>query len=472
MKRRLSCLTAFVLLAFAFALAPPVTALDEPDRLWLVGEQAFADGLHALARRALERFVAEHPADRRLPAAVLLLGKARLALGDAEAALEALRRAQTFDPPPGHPLEAKFWEAEALFGLKRFAEARSTYDDVLKRDAASPHAPDAMYGLAWCDLELKHTEAAVASLSEFIKTWPDNARVPSATFYLARALVELKRWNDALPLLTTFLSRFPGSKLAPDARYLLGWSRVTTGDPRGGLTDLRAFVAAHPTHDMAGAARRMITQTLARYGDREELVEAYKALMEETPPTPEGLYDAGSIGQKLGRPRDQDAAWRKLRKEFPDHPLAQRAALDLATTAFKRRDWKDAAALAHAASQSEEDAVRGEALLLHGESELKLRRFPAAAKAFEAVGGIRNVEASVRYRALAGLGLAREEQREWRAALTAYESVATKSPDGTLREWARERAKIVRGRLPKSGAAPAEKTPPEKKVNKKPGSGS
>jgi TolA-binding protein len=471
MNRRLSCLTAFVLLALALSPAPPASALDEPDRLWLVGERAFTDGLHALARRALERFVADHPADRRLPGAVLLLGKARLALGDGEAALEALRRAQTFDPPPGQPLEGKFWEAEALFRLKRVAEARTAYDEVLQRDAASPLAPDALYGRAWCDLELKRAEAAVASFSEFIKAWPDHAQVPSATFYLARSLVDLRRWSDALPLLTSFLSRFPGGKLAPDARYLLGWARVTSGDPRGGLADLRAFVAAHPTHDQAPAARRMITETLARYGDRDELLETYKTLMEETP-TPEGLYDAGAIAARLGRPRDQDAAWRKLRKEFPEHPLAQRAALDLATAAFKRRDWKEAAALAHAASQSEETAMRAEALLLSGESELKLRRFSTAVKAFEAVGGVKNVEASVRYRALAGLGLAREEQREWRAALAAYESVATRSPDVTLREWARERATAVRGRLPKSGAAPAEKAPAEKKVEKKGTNGS
>ena len=41
-----------------------------------------------------------------------------------------------------------------------------------------------------------------------------------------------------------------------------------------------------------------------------------------------------------------------------------------------------------------------------GESELKLNRFKDAAKSFEAVGAVKNVEAADRYRALAGLGLA------------------------------------------------------------------
>src|SRR5207249_4357882 len=100
MTRRLlsvSALTSFLLVALP---APSAVALDEAARLWLVGEQAFGDGLHALARRTLERFVAENPTDARMSSAVLLLGRTRLALGDAESALEAFRRLRTL-PPAG-----------------------------------------------------------------------------------------------------------------------------------------------------------------------------------------------------------------------------------------------------------------------------------------------------------------------------------------------------------------------------------
>src|SRR5206468_2782382 len=171
------------------------------------------------------------------------------------------------------------------------------------------------------------------------------------------------------------------------------------------------FVAAAPNHELAPAARRMITETLARSGDRSEMQDAYKALMEQTPPTPEALYDAASLAGRLGRPSDQEAAWRRLRKEFPDHALAARAALDLANAAFKRKDWKEAAAQANAAARSSEDGVRAEALGLAGESELKLGRHSVAAKAFEAVGGVKNVEAGVRHRGLARAGRDRAPAR-------------------------------------------------------------
>jgi tetratricopeptide (TPR) repeat protein len=87
-----------------------------------------------------------------------------------------------------------------------------------------------------------------------------------------------------------------------------------------------------------------------------------------------------------------------------------------------------------------------------GESELKLNRFKDAAKSFEAVGAVKSVEVGDRYRALAGLGLAREQLGELPAALAAYESVATKCPDATLRDWARGRAAAVKARLSNSPA--------------------
>jgi TolA-binding protein len=460
MKRRLLKRAASVLLLLSVSAPVPARALDEAERLWLVGERASADGLHALARRTLERFVTEFPNDSRVPQAILLVGRARLALGETEPALQAFRRARTYQPPPGRPQEARFWEAEALFRLKRFAEARTAYEEVLRADSTSPLAPEAQYGLAWCELETKRPEAAAKAWRDLASTWPDHTLASSATYYQARALVELKRPSDALPLLKGYAAKYPNAKLLPDARYLLGWVRVSTGDVKGGLGDLRGFVAAFPNHEEVPAARRLIAEAAARSNDREDQQEALRALLAQDPATAQSLADAAALAGRLGRTGDQETALRKLRTQFPQHPMARRAALDQATAAFQRKDWKDASTLAQAAAQSEDDTVKAEAWLLTGESELKLKRYPTAAKAFEAVGAVKTVEPSVRYRALAGLGLAREEQQDFKAALTAYEAVAARGPDDTLREWARDRAASVKARMTKAPApAPSDKAP-------------
>ena len=67
---------------------------------------------------------------------------------------------------------------------------------------------------------------------------------------------------------------------------------------------------------------------------------------------------------------------------------------------------------------------------------------------------MKTLEPGDRYRALAGLGLAREQLGEIRAALAAYDAVASKSPDATLRNWARDRAAAVRSQ-PSQPAKPA-----------------
>src|SRR5262245_51030372 len=164
MKRRLAMVTALAALLTLGWVVSPASALDEADRLYLVGEQALADRFYPVAKRTLDRFVTQYPRDARTPRATLMLGKARLALNEAQPALEAFQKAQTFLSSPAELLEVKFWEAEALFRLKRFSEARSAYDAVIRADAASPLAPEALYGYGCSALELQRPPPAVTAL--------------------------------------------------------------------------------------------------------------------------------------------------------------------------------------------------------------------------------------------------------------------------------------------------------------------
>jgi TolA-binding protein len=478
MTRRLLSIPALASILLAALSAAPALALTEADRLWLVGERAFADGLHPVARRTLERFVADNPNDPRIAQATLLLGRTRLVMGEPEKALESFRRLRAIANLPAQQLEGRFWEAESLYRLKQYAAARSAYDDVISKDAASPMAPEAIYGVGLCDLELKRPEAAIKAFRELLKTWPDHAQAGSATFYLAQTLVETKKYSEAVPLLSTFETKYPKSKLVPDAHYLLGVTRLAAGEREAGVKELQAFIAANPNHQLVPAARRAITDGVAKSGTPSQQKPANtppgqqkaansqssqqkSTTSQTTQPstTADSLYDAGVIAGKSGDVKGQQAAWARLRKEYPNHPLSYQAAYDLAESAFKKKEWTQAVTQAKAAAGSDEEALRARAHLLAGESELKLSRYKDAAKSFEAVGNVKNLEAGDRYRALAGLGLAHEQLGEIRAALAAYDAVATKSPDTKLRDFARERAAALRAQptQPNKPAAGGEK---------------
>lgn len=455
MRPRISCL----LLVAGLLLTPhPLWAISEADRLWLVGEQAFGDRLYALSRRMLERLLLQYPQDSRSPRATLLLAKSQLALGALEPALAGFRGAQRFLPAPGTPQEARFWEGETLFKLRRYAEARAVYQALLDEDAAAQHAPDALYGVAWSELELGRREPAAAAFRKFLEVWPGHGTAPPARFYLARTLTELRQYDEAAAVLAVFPGRYPGHSLLPDAAYLRGFSLVSAGKAAEGVRELKAFVAAYPAHELAPQARRVVVDALLRHGNKAELGAEYEALLKQSPPTAEGLYDAGVIAQKLGREKDAETAWRGLRSKFPDHALTARAALELAESAFKRNQFKESIVHARKAGESEEPAVKLGALLLIGESELKQKHPQAALKAFQAAEALEAGNRGQHFRAVAGRGLAHEELRQWTAAAKAYEAVAAESPDRTLRQWAKDRLAAVRARL----------TPPSKPAPEKP----
>lgn len=441
-------------------------ALEEADRLWTVGSHAVDDGLYPLARRTLERFVERYPNDPRVLDATLLIGKARFGQKAYQAALDAFRDAARGSPPPGKPGEARFWEAETLFRMNRFAEARDAYLEVVELIPPSPLAADALYGRGWSSLQLKNREAAITDFRRVLAIDPEPAVAPSATFYLARALVDIKKPDEAIALLRAFPTKYKDNRLVPDARYLLGRALVSSGDVKQGGAELRAFAAAYPNHELAAQARRLAIDSALAKGDKGELGEDYKRLATQPSPTAESLYDAGVIAMRIGKTKEAETAWLRLRKDYPDHALAARASLDLGQNAFARNAFKDSAALGKAAAKSSDPAVHSEGLLLSGESELRLKHYPAALTAFQGALDTEGIEPAVKYRALAGSGLAMEEQQKWAQAAKYYDEVAAKSPDKTLRAWARERRAAIAPKLkdgkpatksavPKSQATPA-----------------
>ena len=445
---------AGLLLAGLVALlapAGPALALDEPDRLFLVGEKAFEDRLYPLARRMLERFVEKFPTDKRVGDATLLLGKTRLSQRAPDPALEAFKKALAMTPVPGKPQEALFWEAETLYRMKRFNDARTAYTRVTEVEPPSPLLPEALYGLGWTDLELKRRDAAVSDFRRLVKDFPDHETVPSATVQLARALIETKHPDEAVTLLEGFATKYPEHRLVPDSRYYLARARIAAGNTEEGVAQLRAFARTYPNHELASSARRAGLDSQLKSGKKKDIAEEYATLMAQKPPTPEALYDAGAMAVGLDRPRDADAAWTRLRKEFPDHTLTGRASLEQAQAVFAKNNFKDAAALGRVAAKSSEDAVRGEALLIVGESEVKLRRPAQALTAFQAAADTPGLEPALRFRALAGSGLASEEQKQWTQAAKYYDEVIAGSPDKTLAGWAKTRRAAIAPNLKPTG---------------------
>jgi tetratricopeptide (TPR) repeat protein len=265
--------------------------------------------------------------------------------------------------------------------------------------------------------------------------------VPDVAFALARTLVDLKQYGEAEPLLERLLADRSQATHAVEARYLLGWTRLQGGRTEEGLADLRAFVEANPTHELARPARRQIAEALLEQGDDRAMMEEYRTLLSEAPPTPEGLHEAWSIAGRLNRAPEREAAARQLQQKFPQHLLTHRVILELANAAFKDEKFDRTASLARAIAQSPDDRMRAQGFLLIGETELRRQRYPAALAAFTTA--LASGDGELRARARAGSARIYEEQRKWAEALALYRDIAGDSADPALRQWAAERAAAI-----------------------------
>lgn len=464
----LVCLVA--LLAWAApGPGPAPAAVSESERLWTIGVQAFEDGLYDVTYRELGRFLQVAAADPRRGDATLLRGKSALALGwypEALAEFQAAERLPLRAFTPGEPL---FWQAEVLFRLRRYAEARERYSLLLRNQPGSPYAADALYARGFSELELSLPDEALASFDALLRDYPASEVAGSAAYAAARERVRAKRWDEALALLVTYAARFPQSRFLPEAQYLLGVSQEETGRAAEAVRTLEQFVGAHPGHELAAAARALLAEAHLKAGRSGEAVEQYRALVRDAPASPlvpQALYQIGELSTRLGRAQDAEAAWKALRREHPQDPLAELAGLELASLYLKRRQFEPAVEVARQVAEAN-GTQRLDALLLLGESALKAGKSADAQTAYASALAEAPADSPGHFRALAGAGLVAEAQKDAEAAKRAYRAIVEKADDQDLVQWAKGR---IQGLEAREKAAP--RPVPRPKPKAKPTAGS
>lgn len=471
-RQRAWLLTVLALgVAFGAGARGAGAAMPAPDRLWAVGVQAFEDGLYDLAYDQLGRFARVAPTDPRRGDAAFLRGKAAFALGRFADALTEFQAAEALPLRVIAVGEPFYWQAETLFRLRRFEFARERYTVFLREYPRSAQAADALYARGFAELELGRSDEALASFQTLLRDHVGSDLAGSAAYALARELVRLKRWSEALPLLSTYASRFPKSRFLAEARYLLGITQLEAGRSAEGVRTLEQFVTAAPAHDLAPQARWVLAESHVRAGRTREALDHYQALAKHAPAhplAPQALYHAGDLAQRLGRTAEAEAAWTALRRAHPQDALAGAAGLDLASLYLKRRQLDQAIELAREVAEAGGPS-RLEALLTLGESALRAGKTPEAVRAYETALAEAPERSGERFRALAGVGLVAEVQKDSAAARRAYQEIVRDSEDAELTRWAKTRLQGLEARdkpVPKE----APKTKPRPKPKKAGGS--
>lgn len=108
--------------------------------------------------------------------------------------------------------KAELLKAELLFAQNRFSEAAPLYEKSASASDTDKYRADALYKLAWCQLQEKKYDLATATLTRFLTQYPRHSLVPAALAQRALAQMETGQREEALSDFSEIINRHRGAK--------------------------------------------------------------------------------------------------------------------------------------------------------------------------------------------------------------------------------------------------------------------
>lgn len=350
----------------------PAPSPDAADDQYLFATELFGKQMYELAIQQYERFVGDYPGHPKAFQARLRMAEANLRLGRHERAIKAYETALATRPDTAFRGEALVglgialfnakqydraadalaearplvgddktlgpvaanWMGEALFQQGRYADAARAYEAVL-RWPQSPHAPQALYSLGFCQLKQEKTTEAVATFQRLAKEYPKSPLAVEALTRAGEALVRETKYDAAQALFES--ARKSAGGASPEALADADWGLAGVAYARKQYAEARrryeAFRRDHPRSARVPEAALRIGDCL--YGEQQyaAAAKAYEAAAahagDGTETAREAHYWAGMARWKAGDPDAAAMAFRALAPEGAKDACAQRARLRL-----------------------------------------------------------------------------------------------------------------------------------------------
>jgi soluble lytic murein transglycosylase len=283
-------------------------ALAQGEAAELAGDHREAAGIYRRLA-ADERLVTEEVLSR--------LGRAALAAGDRKTAAEAYLRVyyefaltdaataaashieSLRDQIVRTGYKADLGRAAMLFGARRYAEARSGFQDV-RREARGDDLELAELRIAESDFYLRRYAAARDGLKPHL----DRAsRKAEARFFYLSALRELGRHDEFVTLTRQLVSDFPTSSWAEEALNNLGTHYILQDDDRAAAAVFAELYDKFPTGERAERAAWKAGWWAYRNEDVAGTIALFESAAEAFPRSnyrPSYLYWAARAHARLG----------------------------------------------------------------------------------------------------------------------------------------------------------------------------
>lgn len=422
-------------------IQPPETVPAEvrATAAYGLGETAMREGLFSEAVTTLTNFMAQYPADPRIPQAYFLRGDALSGQSQWQAAIADFEQYLTLRPGV---IDSYVHErmGDAYFALARFTEALENYEQAIQDgrslvpllalrekvaqiylniarpadalaqyDAILAVARNAGYRAEIMFLSGQamqangDLEAAYSRYRELMNAYPNTGYAYQALQILledgqtvdpeirGRVSYAAEDYQEAIAAFHAYTSQLPLTEIPVDVHLMLGRAYRAVGNAAAALTSFQTIVEQFPTSPQFGQALLEQGRTQFLSGNTPGAIAQYLAIADtypNLPEAPEALWRAGYLYETLGQETESVAVFERLGRAYPGNEWAMDGLLRAAMIAVNSNNMATAERLfaALGATGSGEEAAAaylwlGKLAQRNGHDQQAVAAFQAAAAA-------------------------------------------------------------------------------------------
>jgi len=279
----------------AVLVSLPGESAQLPLALVEQGRLAFETGDLDLARKALERFVAEDAKD-----------------------------SETFQKgAPAQRPRAKYYLGWVDARAGKHKEAASNFADVSKI-ADHALAPDAALQQGIALVSAENFEAASKHFTEVLNRYPKHAKLPRLVYYTGLSLARLEKWEQAKGQFKRVAEAFGDSEFADQALYEWAWCERRLKRNAEATKLYEKLLKSHEGSPLAIKVQSELAELQLESGDQDKVIAQLTATLEKVkePALREDIrYQLASAHYSKDDHKTAAAQFEQLIKDYPESKL-------------------------------------------------------------------------------------------------------------------------------------------------------
>jgi TolA-binding protein len=436
--------------AFTLTKDPELAA----EALFKLADAQFALGQYAEAIASYQQLIGGYPNAKSLDRAMFQLGEAYRQIRNSEAASATFESlVNQFPASPVAP-EAQFNIGLVDVGLGKETDARKAFTVVVEKFPNSEWANRAALAIGETFYREGKYDEALASFQKLMAGGLDTELAQQAFYSYGWGRAMKGEADKTLADFTVFLQKYPQAPLAPDIQFWVADYYLKQKDYVKAQGQFQALAENYATNKLADSAQFMAGRAAYSRQDYKGAIELFEGLLKKFPESAfrcDARFSEGDALSELGQFDDALLVFDSLVKQFPDCYLACETYGRKGDCQYTRDRYDDAIASYRKALDCAKGAsLRAQIQFKIGQCYEKLGKLEDALQFYtkpvyeSAVAPDPNEPQEKFWSCKAGRAAAgiKEQQQQWRDAITLYQKLSETCPD--LRPLADDRVRKIR----------------------------